>query len=197
MGAERRAERRRATRETEVAVRLCLDGSGVARVATGIGILDHMLESLALHSRFDLEVTARGDLSVDPHHTVEDVALVLGLAIADALGDRAGIERFGHAEVPMDDSLASAAVDCGGRAFCAARITFPGPAVGGLPTSLLGHFFESLCRSSGITLHLSGHGRDDHHLAEAAFKALARALRQAVRRDPDLAVSAPSVKGSV
>lgn len=182
---ERRAERHRTTRETDVLVRIGLEGGTPPAIATGVGFLDHMLASLALHSGFALEVEARGDLQVDSHHTVEDVGLVLGETFSQALGDRYGIERFGHAVVPMDESLATAAVDCSGRGFGLVEIAFVGGSVGGIPTSLLTHFLEVFARSGELTMHLSAHGRDDHHLTEAAFKALARALRDAVRRDPD------------
>lgn len=194
---ERRAHEERRTRETEVAVTLALDGSGDASVATGIGFLDHMLESLARHARFDLLVHASGDLQVDSHHTVEDVAAVLGAALAAALGERQGIERFGHAVVPMDESRAAAAVDCSGRGLGVVKIALKGPGAGGLPASLLAHFFEVLARTAQITLHLTAAGADDHHVAEAAFKATARALREAVRPDPALLGRAPSTKGTL
>ncbi|MHB1526086.1 MAG: imidazoleglycerol-phosphate dehydratase HisB [Candidatus Dormibacteria bacterium] len=195
MTSERQAERRRTTRETDVLVRLTLEGGYPPAITTGVGFLDHMLTSLATHSGFALEVSATGDLQVDSHHTVEDVGLVLGETFSQALGDRAGIERFGHAVVPMDESLAMAAVDCSGRGYGLVEIGFVGLGVGGIPTSLLTHFFEVFARSGGLTLHLSAHGEDDHHLAEASFKALARALRQAVRRDPDHSIEVPSTKG--
>ncbi|MGA9775570.1 MAG: imidazoleglycerol-phosphate dehydratase HisB [Candidatus Dormiibacterota bacterium] len=181
---ERRGSCLRETRETRVEVDLRLDGAGTSRVATGVGFLDHMLESLATHAGFDLDVTARGDLQVDAHHTVEDVALCLGRALTRAVAEGPGVERFGHAVVPMDESLGWAAVDFSGRALAVIDLGFVGPTVGGIPGSLLEHFFESMVRSAEITLHLSAQGRDDHHLAEAAFKALARALRQAVQVDP-------------
>ncbi len=192
---ERRAERRRTTRETDVLVRIALDGGSQTAIATGVGFLDHMLTSLALHSGFALEVKATGDLQVDFHHTVEDVGLVLGETFSQALGDRHGIERFGHAAVPMDESLATAAVDCSGRGFGLVEIAFLGESVGGIPTSLLTHFLEVFARSGQLTMHLSAHGRDNHHLAEAAFKALARALRDAVRRDPVGSGDVSSTKG--
>lgn len=192
---ERQAHEERRTRETQVSVSLALDGSGEASVATGIGFFDHMLESLARHAHFDLVVRASGDLRVDSHHTVEDVAAVLGAALSSALGERLGIERFGHSVVPMDESQAAAAVDCSGRGLGVIRISLTGPGVGGIPGSLLAHFFEVLARTGQITLHLTAAGADDHHVAEAAFKATARALREAVRRDPALLGRAPSTKG--
>lgn len=186
MVADRLAYRTRRTRETDIAVRLALDGSGSSDVNTGLPFLDHMLRAFALHGRLDLVVAARGDLEVDSHHTVEDVALVLGEALGEALGERQAIQRFGDAVVPMDESCAEVAVDCGGRPYAVIDLPWHGPAVGALPVSLLPHFLETFAIASRITLHIRGHGRDDHHLAEAAFKALARALRQACVRDPSL-----------
>ena len=180
----RRVSVSRRTRETEIDLTLELDGSGRADVSTGIGFYDHLLTSLAHHGLFDLQVRATGDLEVDEHHTVEDVALVLGSAFAEALGDRAGIGRFGEASVPMDESLATAVVDIGGRPYAVIDLPFRGERVGGLPLQLVEHALESFARTAGATLHLRGSGRNDHHLAEAAFKALARALRAACEPDP-------------
>jgi imidazoleglycerol-phosphate dehydratase len=174
----------RRTRETEVSVTLGLDGIGRAAIATGIGFYDHLLTSLAHHGLFDLDITASGDLHVDQHHTVEDVALVLGSAFAAALGDRAGIRRFGEASVPMDESIATAVVDVGGRPYAVIDLPFRGEAVGELPLQLVEHALEAFARTAGATLHLRGTGRNDHHLAEAAFKALARSLRLACEPDP-------------
>ena len=170
----------RRTRETDITLTLDLDGSGRADVATGIGFLDHLLTSLAHHGLLDLEVRASGDIHVDEHHTAEDSALVLGGALAEALGDRAGIARFGEASVPMDESIATAVVDVGGRPYAVIELPFRGERIGALPTQLVEHALESFARTSGTTLHVRGTGRNDHHLAEAAFKALARALRVAV-----------------
>lgn len=186
MVADRQASRTRRTRETDVTVRLSLDGRGDADVETGIPFLDHLLRALAVHSRFDLAVRARGDLEVDAHHTVEDVALVLGEALNEALGDRRGLYRFGDAAVPMDESWAEVAVDCGGRAYAVIDLPLRGPLVGTFAVTLIPHLLETLAITSRITLHVRGHGRDDHHLAEAAFKALARALREACVADPGL-----------
>ena len=180
----RRISVSRRTRETEIDLTLDLDGSGRADVSTGIGFYDHLLTSLAHHGLFDLQVRATGDLEVDEHHTVEDVALVLGSAFAEALGDRAGIRRFGEASVPMDESLATAVVDIGGRPYAVIDLPFHGERVGGLPLQLIEHALESFARTAGATLHLRGTGRNDHHLAEAAFKAMARALRGACEPDP-------------
>ena len=180
----RRVTVSRRTRETEIDITLDLDGSGLADVSTGVGFYDHLLTSLAHHGLFDVEVRATGDLEVDEHHTVEDVALVLGSAFSEALGDRAGIRRFGEALVPMDESLATAVVDIGGRPYAVIDLPFRGERVGALPLQLVEHALESFARTAGVTLHLRGSGRNDHHLAEAAFKALARALRAACEPDP-------------
>jgi imidazoleglycerol-phosphate dehydratase len=174
----------RQTRETTVSVRLGLDGTGAVDIATGIGFYDHLLGSLAHHGLFDLSIRATGDLQVDEHHTVEDVALVLGSAFAAALGDRAGIARFGESSVPMDESLATAVLDIGGRPYAVIDLPFRGERVGELPLQLVDHALEAFARTAGATLHLRGTGRNDHHLAEAAFKALGRALRVACALDP-------------
>jgi imidazoleglycerol-phosphate dehydratase len=195
--SERRATVTRRTRETEIAVTLVLDGAGAADVATGIGFYDHLLSSLAHHGLFDLTVRASGDLEVDEHHTVEDVALVLGQAFAEALGDRAGIRRFGDASVPMDESIATAVLDVGGRPYAVVDLPFQGERVGGLPLQLVEHAVESLAQTSGATVHLRAIGRNDHHLAEAAFKALGRALREACEIDPRREGAVASTKGSL
>ncbi len=195
LGGARQAVVERTTRETTVTVRLDLDGDGTTDIATGLGFYDHLLASLAHHAQFDLEIHAHGDLAVDEHHTVEDVALVLGQALAQALGDRVGIVRFGDARVPMDESLAGAVVDVGGRPYAVIELPFRGDRVGGLPLQLVEHAVEALARTAGATIHLAGSGRNDHHLAEAAFKALGRALRAGVARDARRAGSAASTKG--
>ena len=174
----------RVTRETAVAVTLDLDGSGTAEVGTGVGFFDHLLTSLAHHALFDLTVRTEGDLEIDDHHTVEDTALVLGEALAGALGDRSGIVRYGDAAVPMDEALAIAAVDVGGRPYAVVDLELATERIGDLTTQNLPHALEALCRTAGMTLHLTARGRNDHHVAEAAFKALARALRVAVALDP-------------
>ena len=174
----------RQTRETDITIRLDLDGTGRSTIATGVGFYDHLLTSFAHHGLFDLEVAATGDLEVDEHHTVEDVALVLGAAFAEALGDRVGIRRFGDASVPMDESVATAVVDVGGRPYAVIDLPFRDARVGQLPTQLVEHALESFARTSGTTLRLRATGRNDHHLAEAAIKALARALRLACEPDP-------------
>jgi imidazoleglycerol-phosphate dehydratase len=180
----RRVSVRRETRETTISISLDIDGTGVATIATGVGFYDHLLGSLAHHGLFDLEVRAAGDLAVDEHHTVEDVALVLGAAFGEALGDRSGIRRFGDARVPMDEAVASAVVDIGGRPYSVIELPFRGDRVGELPLQLVEHSIEAFARTAGATLHLDGTGRNDHHLAEAAFKAVGRALRLACEPDP-------------
>jgi imidazoleglycerol-phosphate dehydratase len=180
----RRVTVSRKTRETTISTSLDLDGSGMATIETGVGFFDHLLGSLAHHGVFDLEIHASGDLAVDEHHTVEDVALVLGATFAEALGDRAGIGRFGEARVPMDEAVASAVVDIGGRPYAVIDLPFRGERVGELPLQLVEHALEAFARTAGATLHLSATGRNDHHLAEAAFKALGRALRVACEPDP-------------
>jgi imidazoleglycerol-phosphate dehydratase len=186
----------RSTRETRIRVSLDLDGSGESAVATGIGFYDHMLTAFAHHGLFDLRIEAAGDLDVDEHHTVEDVALVLGAAFNEALGDRAGIRRYGDAAVPMDESIATAVVDVGGRPYTVVDLPFRGARVGGLPLQLVEHALEAFARTSGTTLHLRGNGRNDHHLCEAAFKALGRAMRAACELDPRR-TGVPSTKGAL
>jgi imidazoleglycerol-phosphate dehydratase len=195
-GSLRTSALRRRTRETDVTARLNLDGSGEAAISTGVGFYDHLLTSLAHHSLIDLTIEATGDLEVDDHHTVEDVALVLGAAIAASLGDRAGIRRFGNATVPMDEALATAVLDIGGRPYAVIDLPFRADRIGALSSQLVEHAFEAFARTSGSTLHLSGSGRNDHHVAEAAFKALALALRAACEADPRRTGIA-STKGTV
>ena len=185
----------RTTRETDVTVTLDLDGSGAAEVATGVGFLDHLLGSLAHHALFDLTVRTEGDLVIDDHHTVEDTALVVGEALAEALGDRTGIARFGDGAVPMDEALATAAIDVGGRPYAVIDLELATERIGNLTTQNLPHALEAFCRTAGVTLHLTARGRNDHHVAEAAFKALARALRAAVAADPRRD-GIPSTKGA-
>lgn len=192
----RRVTLERTTRETTIALTLDIDGAGRAEIATGVGFYDHLLGSLAHHGLFDLDIRASGDLQVDEHHTVEDVALVLGSAFAEALGDRAGIVRFGEARVPMDEALASAVIDVGGRPYAVIDLPFRADRVGEFPVQLVEHALEAFTRTAGATLHVSGSGRNDHHLAEAAFKALGRALRAACERDPRR-VGVASTKGTL
>ena len=194
--ATRRVAVTRETRETRISLRLAIDGTGAATIATGIGFYDHLLTSFAHHGLFDLAIEADGDLHVDEHHTVEDTALVLGAALAEALGDRAGIRRFGDASVPMDESVATAVLDVGGRPYAVIDLPFRGERVGTLPLQLIEHALESFTGTSGTTLHLSGTGRNDHHLAEAAIKAFARAMRIACEPDPRR-IGVASTKGSL
>ena len=188
----------RRTAETEITLRLNLDGAGQHEIATGIGFLDHMLDHLAVHGLFDLTLKATGDLQVDPHHTVEDVALTLGQAFTEALADKKGLVRMAHAYVPMDETLAFVAVDFSGRPYAVIQSEWHAPTVGGIATSLIPHFFESFATAARCTLHARLlYGRDDHHQAEALFKALARALDAATQIDPRRAGVIPSTKGSL
>ena len=193
---QRIAAVRRQTRETDITVRVSLDGQGTAEIATGIGFYDHLLTSLAHHSLIDIRIEARGDLDVDDHHTVEDVALVLGSALASALGDRAGIQRFGDASVPMDEAIATAVIDLGGRPYAVIDLPFRSERIGALSTQLIEHALEAFARTAGATLHVKGTGRNDHHVAEASFKALARALRSACTPD-SRRTGVASTKGSL
>jgi imidazoleglycerol-phosphate dehydratase len=192
----RKASVQRETLETNVAITIDLDGAGNVSVVTGVGFYDHMLTAFGHHGLFDLEIRTEGDLHVDEHHTVEDTALVLGNAIADALGDRAGIRRYGSATIPMDEAVATAVVDMGGRPYAVVDLPFTTERLGSLGTQMIPHALEALTRSAGCTLNLTGSGDNDHHLAEAAFKALAYAVRQAVELDPRRAGVA-STKGSL
>ena len=181
---ERTASIHRQTSETEVRLSLNLDGSGRHDIVTGVGFLDHMLRHVAVHGLFDLSVSAAGDLEIDAHHTVEDVAIALGQALDRALDDRAGIQRMGSAYVPMDEALAFTAVDLSGRPYSVIQVQWHGPSLGPMATSLVPHFLETLATQARLNLHARvEYGRDDHHQAEALFKALGRALRQAVSPD--------------
>ncbi|MCU0240837.1 MAG: imidazoleglycerol-phosphate dehydratase HisB [Vicinamibacteria bacterium] len=193
----RRAILHRKTRETDIHVDLDLDGQGTAEVSTGIGFFDHMLSALALHARFDLKVNCKGDLHVDTHHSVEDVGIVLGDALLQALGEKKGIARFGHAYVPLDEALARAVVDLSGRAYLHFDVPFSGAHVGALPTEMIADFFRALSDRARINLHVDLlRGRNAHHVTEAVFKAVARALATAVAieaRHPHV----PSTKGTL
>jgi imidazoleglycerol-phosphate dehydratase len=192
----RRAEISRETSETAITVALGLDGEGRADIATGIGFLDHMLTALARHGLFDLKVQAKGDLHIDFHHTTEDVGIVIGQCLRQALGDKRGIRRYGAAVIPMDEALAEAAVDISGRPFLAWSVTFAQPKIGEMDTELFEEFFRALAFNAGITLHVTQKsGTNAHHVAEACFKALARALREAVEPDPRAMGAIPSTKG--
>jgi imidazoleglycerol-phosphate dehydratase len=188
----------RNTNETKIAVTVNLDGSGTYRVATGIGFLDHMLEQLSRHSLIDLDVAVDGDLHIDQHHTTEDSALAIGEAISKALGDRRGIMRYGHAYAPMDEALTWVAIDISGRPFAVWKLAFTQEKLGEWDTELVEHWFQSLAQTAGLTLHVENlYGTNNHHLAESAYKALARALRQAVSIDPRKADAVPSTKGTL
>lgn len=193
----RTASVNRSTRETTVSVELDLDGAGNAGVETGVGFFDHLLTALATHGLFDLTVKTSGDLVIDDHHTVEDTALVLGTAFADALGDRAGIRRFGDARAPMDEAVAEAVIDFSGRPYAVIDLELSTPYLGNLTTQNIPHALEAFARTAGLTLHLRSRGQNDHHVAEAAFKALARALRAAVEIDPRRGGQVPSSKGTL
>jgi imidazoleglycerol-phosphate dehydratase len=185
----------RATAETSVEARLALDGDGQADIATGVGILDHFLTLFARHGLFDLSVRATGDLHVDAHHTVEDVAICLGQALKAALGDGRGLRRTASRALPMDEALVTVAVDLGGRSYCVASGDWAGPTVGGIECDLIRHFFDSLAREARMNLHILLHyGSNTHHQAEAAFKGFARALDEATQRDPRLGDRLPSTK---
>ncbi len=197
MSNERVATVERKTNETDVRVTLDLDGAGNADIATGVPMLDHLLSHVAVHGLLDLEIRATGDLQIDAHHTVEDVAIALGDALDRALGDKRGIARMGHAYVPMDDALAFVAIDLSGRAYAVIDAPFAAPMIGTMPTSLVAHFFETLATHAHMNLHTRVlYGRDDHHKAEALFKALGRALAVAVTIDAHR-VGVASTKGTL
>ncbi len=193
----RTAEIVRKTRETDIRLALDLDGRGRAEVATGVGFLDHMLELYARHSLMDLSVSCKGDLHVDAHHTTEDVGICLGQAIDRALGDRAGIRRYGHAVLPMDEALVTCAVDLGGRAFWAWQAPMPAAKIGTFDSELVADFWQAVCTQGRMNLHVLLHyGRNTHHISEAIFKGLARSLRAACERDPR-GEGVPSTKGTL
>jgi imidazoleglycerol-phosphate dehydratase len=188
----------RKTSETDITLTLSLDGSGTSDIATGIGFLDHMLTALARHALFDLTLRATGDLHIDFHHTTEDVGIVLGRALAQALGEKRGIRRFGQALVPMDEALAEVAIDISGRPFLAWDVTFEQPKIGEMDTELFEEFFRAFAFNALITLHVVRRaGTNAHHVAEGCFKALARALRVAVEIDPRVGDAIPSTKGAL
>ncbi|HLL26350.1 MAG TPA: imidazoleglycerol-phosphate dehydratase HisB [Xanthobacteraceae bacterium] len=188
----------RSTKETEVAVKVNLDGSGRAEIATGIGFLDHMLDLLARHSRMDIAVKAKGDLHIDQHHTTEDVGIVLGQAFKQALGESRGITRYADVHIPMDEALTRVAVDISGRAVLVFRVEFPRDKIGDFDVDLVREFFQAFAANAGITLHVETlYGDNAHHVAESCFKALARALRAAVALDPAAKGEIPSTKGSL
>ncbi len=188
----------RTTAETDISVTLDLDGTGRSDNQTGVGFFDHMLDQLARHAMIDLTVRAEGDLQVDDHHTVEDTGIAIGQALAEALGDKRGIRRYGACQLPMDDALLRAALDLSGRPYLVWNVEFPTAKIGGFDTELVREFFQALSTHGGITLHVDRlHGLNSHHIAEAAFKAVARALRDAVEPDPRRGDAIPSTKGAL
>ena len=194
----RTAEVQRNTAETRVHVRVNLDGTGQARLNSGIGFLDHMLDQIARHGLIDLEVECAGDLHIDGHHTVEDIGITLGQAFAQAIGDKKGIRRYGHAYVPLDEALSRVVVDFSGRPGLHMRVPFKSGMVGGFDTQLAFEFFQGFVNHAGVTLHIDNlHGENAHHQAETVFKAFARALRMALERDARLGDVIPSTKGSL
>jgi len=194
----RKAEISRDTSETKIAVSVNLDGTGSYDVKTGIGFFDHMLEQLARHALMDITVRATGDLHIDDHHTVEDVGIALGRAVAAAVGDKRGIRRYGSCLLPMDDTLVRAALDLSGRPYLVWKVGFTAPKIGTFDTELVREFFNAFAMQGGITLHVEClDGISSHHIAEAAFKAVARALRDALEIDPRKANAVPSTKGTL
>ena len=192
----RTAKIERKTKETDIQVEVNLDGAGKFEIDTGVGFFDHMLTQIAVHGLFDLVIKVKGDLYIDAHHTVEDCGLVIGAAFKQALGDKRGIIRTASALVPMDETLGQVVVDFSGRPYTVINAEWTSPVVGGLPTTLLEHFFESFATASGVNLHVIVHyGQDNHHIAEALFKAMARAMAKAVQIDPRRSGSVPSSKG--
>lgn len=198
VAGRRTAHIRRETKETTIELSLDLDGTGRADISTGIGFLDHMLDALARHSRMDLTVRAKGDLHIDAHHTAEDIAIVLGQALDKALGDKKGLRRFADAICPLDEALCQVVLDLSGRGFAAIDLPFRGERIGDLPTEMIPHFLYSFAIEGRLTLHVRLlAGENDHHRAEATFKALARCLDMATRIDPRVATQVPSTKGSL
>lgn len=193
----RKAKIERRTAETEIELEIDLDGSGQSQIQTGVGFLDHMLELFAKHGGMDLTVSARGDLHVDQHHTVEDVGICLGQALRQALGDKAGIRRYGHFTLPMEETLVTTALDLSGRYFLVFQAEFPTPKIGEFDSELVEDFWQATAANALCNLHvLVHHGRNSHHISEAIFKSAARALRMAVERDPR-AAGVPSTKGTL
>ena len=194
----RKAEIKRKTKETDIAVEVSLDGSGRSSVETGIGFLDHMLDLLARHSRMDITVKAKGDLHIDYHHTAEDVGIALGQAVKQALGDMKGITRYASVHMPMDEALTRVAIDISGRPFLVFKAEFSRDKVGAFDTELVQEWFQAFAMNAGVTLHVETlYGSNDHHISESCFKGLARALRTAVAIDPRAAGEIPSTKGTL
>lgn len=194
----RKASLERTTNETAISVAVNLDGTGVHEIATGVGFFDHMLDQLARHGLIDMTVSAKGDLHIDDHHTVEDVGIALGQAVREALGDKKGITRYGSCDLVMDGTKSSVALDVSGRAFLVWRVEFTSPKIGTFDTELVREFFQAFAMNAGITLHAeTAYGDNNHHISESLFKALARALRQALEIDPRAAQTIPSTKGTL
>jgi len=194
----RKAAVKRKTKETDIEVAINLDGTGASEIATGIGFLDHMLDLLARHSRTDITVKAQGDLHIDDHHTAEDVGIALGQAVKQALGDMRGITRYADVHLPMDEALTRVAIDISGRPFLVFKVEFARPKIGTFDTQLVREWFQAFAMNSGFTLHVQTlYGSNDHHIAEACFKGLARALRAAAAADPRAAGEIPSTKGTL
>jgi imidazoleglycerol-phosphate dehydratase len=188
----------RKTKETKIKGRVALDGSGASEIATGIGFLDHMLDQLAKHSLMDITLQAKGDLHIDFHHTTEDTGYVIGAAVAKALGDRAGIQRYGSAIIPFDETLTQVSVDVSNRPYLVWRVNFSRPKLGEMDTELFKEWFQAFAQSAGVTLHIENlYGENNHHIVESCFKGLARALRQAIEIDPRRAGAVPSTKGTL
>jgi imidazoleglycerol-phosphate dehydratase len=196
--ATRRASIRRDTKETKIGVSVDLDGTGKARISTGIGFFDHMLEQIARHGTIDLEIAAEGDLHIDGHHTVEDVGIALGMAVGEAVGDKRGLTRFGHAYVPLDEALSRVVIDFSGRPGLVMHVPFKAGMIGGFDAQLAHEFFQGFANHALVTLHIDNlRGENAHHQCETVFKAFARALRMAVALDPRLGDVVPSTKGSL
>jgi imidazoleglycerol-phosphate dehydratase len=198
VATDRIADVQRDTSETQIRVRVNLDGTGTAKLSTGIGFFDHMLDQIARHGLIDLDIDAKGDLHIDGHHTVEDVGITLGQAFAQAVGDKKGIRRYGHAYVPLDEALSRVVIDFSGRPGLHMRVPFKSGMVGGFDTQLAFEFFQGFVNHASVTLHIDNlHGENAHHQAETVFKAFARALRMALERDPRMGQMIPSTKGSL
>ena len=188
----------RKTKETKIKGRVALDGTGASEISTGIGFLDHMLDQLAKHSLIDISVQAKGDLHIDFHHTTEDTGYVIGAAVAKALGDRAGIQRYGSAMIPFDETLTRVSVDVSNRPYLVWRVNFSRPKLGEMDTELFKEWFQAFAQSAGVTLHVENlYGENNHHIVESCFKGLARALRHAIEIDPRRAGAVPSTKGTL
>jgi imidazoleglycerol-phosphate dehydratase len=196
--AERKASVARKTKETEIAVSLDLDGTGQYGVSTGVGFLDHMLEQLSRHSLIDLKVQAKGDTHIDFHHLTEDTGIAIGQCVAQALGDRAGIQRYGDALIPMDETLTRVALDASNRPYLIWKVNFTRPKLGEMDTELFKEWFQAFAQNAGLTLHVENlYGENNHHIVESCYKALARALRQAIAADPRSPHAVPSTKGTL